>query len=702
MGLLLLCDDAPDDEAAAGIAQRTRAKPNESRALSLKGTGVVFVASRGADIHGPSRRGAGIYAWDTRHISTYEVRPRASHLRLRSAEILPDGALLRFSLGPLLVVRRIRVDNAIADQWSIENPGPGTATFEADITVDADFRDLFEVRQRKRTTKGQREPAAANGHRLVFRYTAVDGVKQSTDVLAPVDAWQTGDGPARGRVAVRISPGDRRSIEIDIHVHSTLPSPVVADRDWIAWQRTSTKFASDSPDLEAWISRSSLDLFLLSDLTPDGFFPSAGIPWFVAAFGRDSIMTALMTLPLRRDLAPAVLRVLSDSQGTRDVPERDEEPGRIAHEIRYGEIVRTGGAFGSPYYGSVDATPLFVWLAAEAARWMPERDLIAEFEPNIRAALEWMEKRGDRDGDLFIEFERKRPTGIENQVWKDSGDSYLNAKGKRPEGPIAAVEVQAYSIAALRSLAEVVAKRDPPWAAELAARADALGQKFERAFWMPARSFYAQALDGRKRLVPDIVSNPGHVLWVGGATPAHGRATARRLREPDLASGWGIRTRSSRSKHYNPVSYHNGAIWPHDTAFAAAGMARYGDKRGAARTIAEMIATAKAFPDWRIPELFGGQPKRPGVSPKSYPVACVPQAWSAAATFLCIRTMLGLSVGRDGATVTVDPLLPDGVDRFEAAGLRVGTGSIDVRIERKSGRARATDVQATDVAVVVV
>src|SRR5256886_6036998 len=412
-------------------------------ALSLKGTGIVFVGSRGADIKGPSRRGAGVYAWDTRYVSDYEVRPTAGSLRLLSAQILPDGALFRYSLAGWKSERRIRVASSTEDVWSIENSGRSDATFEADITVDADFRDLFEVRDRKRRTKGQREPAAANGHRLLLRSAAVDGVRQSTEVLAPVDAWQPGDGPASGRVAVRVSPGDRRSIEIDIRVHSTLPSPVVADRDWVAWQRTSTKFASDSPDLDEWIARSSLDLFLLSDMTTDGFFPSAGIPWFVAPFGRDSIMTALMTLPLRRDLAPAVLRVLSDNQGTRHVPERDEEPGRISHEIPQGEIVRTGGAFGTPYYGSGDATPLFGWLAAEAARWMPERDIIAEFEPNIRAALEWMEKRGDRDGDLFIEFERKSKTGIENQVWKDSHDSYLNANGKRPDGPIAAGEGQA-------------------------------------------------------------------------------------------------------------------------------------------------------------------------------------------------------------------------------------------------------------------
>ena len=670
-------------------------------ALSLKGTGIVFVATRGADIRGPSRRGAGVYAWDTRHVSTYEVRPRGGALRLRSPELLPDGALLRYELGQLRIERRIRVDTAIEDQWSIENAGPDDATFEADITVDADFRDLFEVRRRKRTTKGRREPAAANGHRLRFEYTATDGVKQSTDVLAPVDAWQTGDGPARGGVAVLVSPGDRRSIEIDIRVRSTLPSPLVADRDWDAWQRTSTKFASDSPDLDAWIERSSLDLFLLSDRTEEGFFPTGGIPWFVAPFGRDSCFTAMFTLPLRRDLAPGVLRLLADYQGKTDVPERDEEPGRIPHEIRQGEITRTGGAFGTPYYGTVDATPLFVWLAAEAARWIPERDVIGEFEPNIRAALSWMETRGDLDADGFIEFERKRPTGIMNQNWKDSGDSLLDAKGKRPHGPIAAVEVQAYAIAAMRSLAEVVAKRHASWAIELDYRADTLHKKFERAFWMEKRSFYAQALDGRKRLVPDIVSNPGHVLWAGAASAAHGRATAARLREPDLASGWGIRTRSSRSRHYQPLSYQNGSVWPHDTAIAAAGMARYGDKAGAARTIAEMVATARAFADMRIPELFGGQPRRPSEPPFTYPVACVPQAWSAAATFLCIRTMLGLSVGADGTTVALDPLLPEGVDRFEASGLRVGTGTIDVRIARKADRARLVSVQASGVSVIV-
>ena len=670
-------------------------------ALALKGTGLVFVATAGADIRGPSRRGAGVYAGDTRHLSTYELRPRRGTLRLRDVEILPDGALLAYDLGTLRVARRFRIDKTIADEWTIENAGRRTATFDVDVIADADFRDLFEVRRVRRTTRGRRERPVADGNAVRFAYVAIDGVRQTTKVVAPVERWRTARGPAQGRIRAAIPPGGRHTIKIDIRAGSTLRSPALKKRDWKAWAETATRFASDSTDLDTWLTRSSFDLYLLSDRTDDGYFPAAGIPWFVAPFGRDSILTALFALPLRRDLAPAVLRLLADHQGTADVPARDEEPGRIAHEIRHGEIVRTGGAFGSPYYGTVDATPLFVWLAAEIARWMPERDVIAEFEPNIRAALRWMEKLGDVDGDGFIEFERHARTGILNQVWKDSGQSILDSTGRRPSGPIAAVEVQGYAYAAWRSLAEVVAHRDPAWSAELAARAERMRARFDDAFWMPDRGFYAQALDGRKRMIRDIVSNAGHVLWTGIADAERGRTAATRLRRPDLASGWGIRTRSSRSSHYVAGNYQNGAVWPHDTAIAAAGMRRYGDDAGASRTISELVEAASEFQDRRLPELFGGEPRRSGAPPVRYPVACSPQAWSAAAAFLCVSTMLGLSVGPDGRSVTLAPLLLDGMDRFEAHGLRVGTGTIDIVIARERGQASVRDLKASGVSATI-
>jgi len=290
------------------MARRTGKR--ETRGLSLKGSGIVFVGTEGGEIRGPSRRGAGLYAWDTRHLSRYELRPRARRWSLLSAEVLPDGARLEYRLGRgVTIERHIHVDSSVRDEWSLINTGKGAARFEVDLVADADFRDLFEVRRRQRTTRGRiHAPTASNGT-LRLAYTATDGVENATEIVAPTKAWQVGRSPARTRMRASIPSGARRSLTVEIQVRSTLPRPDVGPRDWPEWQRTSTRFASDSPDLDAWIGQSSLDLFLLSDRTPEGFFTGAGIPWFVAPFGRDSIYTALFALPLRRDFAPAVLQI---------------------------------------------------------------------------------------------------------------------------------------------------------------------------------------------------------------------------------------------------------------------------------------------------------------------------------------------------------------------------------------------------------
>lgn len=677
--------------------------PLSDRQLSLNGAGLVFVANDIGEIPGVSREGLGLYAWDTRHLSTYRLRPASGKLRVTRVTLLPDGARIEYALDrnggvlPLVIQRRVRVGTSLQDHWIVRNLAPRACTFRAELHLAADFRDLLEVRRSRRVTSGVSEPTRLETHGAKLRYRATDGVRHETAVQAGSAVWRLDGTAARGDWRVRLGSNERARLDISVRVHSSAHPRLPGVGRWHEWHESATRFASDSPSLDRWLERSSLDLFVLCDQLKDGLFPMAGSPWYLAPFGRDSLITAMSALTLRPEMALGVLRSLARWQGRADDARRDEEPGRIPHEVRQGELVRTGRSFASPYYGSVDATPLFVWLAAEAARWLPNADVIGALEPELRRAVRWMDEWGDRDGDGFIEYQRRAPKGkgIDNQVWKDSHDSLLTADGRIPVGPIAAVEVQAYAYAARAALAEAVAERDPAWARELRKSAEALRRHFERVFWLAERDCYAQALDGAKRPVPDITSNAGHVLWAGIASAAHGRSVAARLRRPDMASGWGIRTRSARSRHFDEVSYHNGSVWPHDTAIAAAGMARYGSRRAAASTIGELLAAAATYPDHRLPELYGGDRRAGDGPPRRYPVACSPQAWTAAAAFMCVRTMLGLQVSPDGRRVTLDPLLPSGVSRFEARGLRVGRGSLDVRIEARAGRARVTAASAS-------
>ena len=674
--------------------------------IALMRRGVVLFADETGAIEDASALGAGLFAWDTRHLSRYRVWPEGGTLRLLGADVEPDGVRLEYELhrgriaSALRIQRHLSVNGELRDQWTVSNPGAKRIGIVFRIEAAADFRDLFEVRRAQRTTTGRPARVHARGRSVRFGYTASDGVRHQTTVTAPIRGWRAAGRVARGRWSQQLTSGDRAVLSIVARPASTAHAPMRSAYDWSGWQADSTTFTSDDPDLEAWLQRSGLDLFLLTERLRTGPFPMAGIPWFATPFGRDSILTAMFALPYRRDLALGVLRVLARLQGRADVAGRDEEPGRIPHEVRQGELVRTGGAFGSPYYGSVDATPLFVWLAAEAARWIPEAHVIAELEPALRRALRWMDQRGDIDGDGFIEYQRRAPRGIRNQVWKDSHDSLLDDDARRPEGPIAAVEVQAYAYAAWRALAEVTERGDPRWSKELNERAATMRAAFERAFWIDERRFYAQALDGGKRAIPDITSNVGHVLWAGIAAHGRGRVAAQRLRASDLASGWGIRTRSARSRHFDPGSYHNGSVWPHDTAIAAAGMRRYGAKDESQRTIAELRDAARAFAGHRLPELFGGE-RRNGSTPVPYPVACSPQAWTAAAAFLCARTILGLELSSDGRRVTLDPILPDGVDRFEAHRLRAGRGVLDIRVTKRGRRAVVSAILASGVDVTV-
>jgi glycogen debranching enzyme len=450
-------------------------------------------------------------------------------------------------------------------------------------------------------------------------------------------------------------------------------------------EQQSARVTTDHPGINQVMERATADLAMLQTSFPHGRITAAGIPWFVAPFGRDSVIASLQTLHLAPDRARETLRTLAALQGERVDPFREEEPGKILHEMRYGEMARLGAIPHTPYYGSVDVTPLFVMLFAEAVRWTDDDALYRELRPHAQRALEWIEQWGDHDGDGLVEYSTlaKNAAHIQHQGWKDSYDSLHDPAGQPVSGAIALVEVQGYVYAAYRWLADVAARHgDADWAVELRQRAERVRRVVEERFWLPEEGYYAQALDGEKRPVPAIASNPGHLLYCGLPSLERGRLLAARLRQPDLDSGWGVRTLAMGMAAYNPMSYHNGSVWPHDNSLIAAGLARYGEQSGLARIAAAIFTAAERLPDQRLPELYCGFPRQGAAAdaPIPYPVSCSPQAWAAGAAPLLVRAMLGLDADPGQGVVRVAPLFPDWLTRVRIDGLEVLGRRFDLEV----------------------
>jgi len=386
-------------------------------------------------------------------------------------------------------------------------------------------------------------------------------------------------------------------------------------------------------------------------------------------------------------VAVETLEILAAYQADAEDPERDAEPGKILHELRVGEMARTGEVPHRPYYGTVDATPLWLVLLGATHDWTGDRGLVDRLWPNALRALDWIDRYGDRDGDGFVEYERRTERGLLNQGWKDSSDGIRDRHGQQAVPPIALVEVQGYVFDAKRRIARLARMRgDEEMAIRLEAEAEALRRRFEDAFWVEDRGFYALALDGAKRPADAIGSNPGHCLWSGIVAPERASRVVERLLGPDLFSGWGVRTYAAGQPGYNPIGYHTGTVWPHDVSLIAAGLKRYGHHEAANRLVGRVFEAAQHFPDFRLPELFCGFDREVSPFPVPYPVACSPQAWAAAAPFLFLETMLGLHPHADrGELELVRPYLPDWLTRVNVSGLRVGEGSADLLVHRWRG-----------------
>jgi glycogen debranching enzyme len=599
-----------------------------------------------------------------------------------------DGTYLRLPRATLYISRQIVLgESGLFETLEISNFGRAEAGFDFAFEAAADFADVFEVRGSRRSRRGATLPVQILPEGPVLAYRGLDGVLRRTRiVVAPAPNTVT---PTGAIWDLRIAPGEKCVLNVAMHCERDGRSTACAGREaaaaalagWQARRRAETAHIStDHAGFDEWLGASRADLDMLATETPHGLYPYAGIPWFSTAFGRDGLITALQCLWLDPALAAGTLRFLAAHQAHAAAPAAEAEPGKILHEIRRGEMAALGEVPFSCYYGSVDATPLFIVLAAAYHARTGDLDFTRELWPNIEAALLWISRFGDQDGDGFVEYEHRGGKGLVNQGWKDSDDPIFHADGSLAAAPIALVEVQAYVYAAYRGAAELArALAMSRRARELESAAARLRDRFEAAFWLDDLGCYALALDGAKQPCRVRTSNAGHVLMAGLASPDRAARVAETLMSPSSFCGWGIRTVAESEARYSPISYHNGSVWPHDNALIALGFARYGQQLPLLTVWSGLFEAASRFELKRLPELFCGFARAGATGPTRYPVACAPQAWSAAAAFGVLGAALGISFAPDKRQIRfMRPTLPPWLGEVRLSNLRLGEASVDL------------------------
>jgi glycogen debranching enzyme len=671
--------------------------------------------------------GYGLYYADTRYLSTYEfsfsvhrpmVLQSTAELGYCSEHVLTNFAMKdtagrNLPPGTVEVQRTRVVEDVLEETVQVTNYNTFPVDLELVFRCASDFADIFAVRGFQHTDKRNPAPITWTHGALQMSCKGTDERKRQTMVMFDPrpSSVQIEDESAHVTFRAALDPGENAVIRLVVTMDGRLEAPqgvarfAVVEREYRRWLRKATEITTDNDFFDAVLSRSLQDLRMLWNHDKlEGGYPAAGTPWFDTLFGRDTAVAGLQTLWLKPDMSKQCLGALARHQGKKFDEWRDEEPGKILHELRVGELTRAGALPFSPYYGSIDSTPLFLLLAAEYFRWTADVDLMRHLETNIRAALHWIDEYGDINRDGYVEYEKRSPQGIVNQGWKDSWDSMVHADGSLLSPPIALVEVQAYVYGALRGLAPVFgALGDEATAEDLRSRAYKLREAFRKDFWSSDGNF-ALALDGDRHAVLAVTSNPGHALWTGIAAREQAGQQVRRLFKKDMFSGWGIRTLTENSPRFNPQGYHTGTVWPHDNSIIAMGLKRYGFEPHLNRLAGALFDAAKSFSYYRLPELFGGETRSVHRSPVPYPVACRPQAWAAGAFPLITQGILGLCPhAYIKRLYVVRPRLPDWLRMVSVAGLRVGAAEVDLRYERR-GSDTAVKVMETrgDITVSVV
>ncbi len=665
-----------------------------------------MVTDMSGDAEADPDRVLGLFYRDVRHLSRWRLTVDGSPLQPLStgASGYPAATFFLAGLGgnvyadPTLSVIRSRVlgqgdGEDLHETLTVTNCGRSVVVVELAVAFDADFADLFEVKDRQLRKKA-RVLRRVDGSRVALTYRRQDYLRRTV-----IDAPGATLSQGTATFLLTLAAGETWSSTVTVTFESTAPRQEQPGQSrWRHRPESGPRAEQHVLDLQGWMDaaptlRASWDSLThtygqsLRDLAAlrlhpqalaDGAaLPAAGLPWFMAVFGRDSLITSYQALPFAPQLASATLRALARRQADRFDDFRDAEPGKILHELRFGELTYFEEWPQSPYYGSADATPLFLILLDEYELWSGDRDLVRDLEPQARACVEWIERYGDLDGDGYLEYQRRNETsGLENQCWKDSWDSIVHPDGRLASLPRATCELQGYAYDARRRTARLAREvwDDPGLANRLESDAAALKTRFNADFWVDQGGFFALALDGQKRQVATLTSNIGHLLWSGIVADEHVTTLVDNLMADPLFSGWGIRTLAAGQPAFNPLSYHDGTVWPHENGLIAAGLARYGHHEEAGR-VAQAILDAAGYFGYRLPEVFAGYDRRLTKFPVEYPTACSPQAWAAGTPLLLLRVLLGLHP--DGEQLTSTPHVPDNIGELTLTGIPGRWGRAD-------------------------
>jgi len=677
-------------------------------ALLIREGGLFLLTDPDGNIPLNNLSGFGLYHNDMRYLSGWQltligvdpiVLLSTAELGFAQEQVMTNPELINevgdtLPSGSLNMRRQRVLDNSLIESVRLTNYATTPLTLTLHYEFDADFDDIFELRGVARRQRGRSLTPRVHPRGVTYSYVGLDAVSRRTQIQFNQDPHVIESNQAIFHLS--IDPGKSKEITAAIAVDPPAGSAVGSARQSLVavsqrhrqWKESNTQVLTGHELFNAALDRSISDLRVLwADRGPDLSYVSAGVPWYDTLFGRDSALTAIMSLAYRPEIARSVLRCLARLQGNVVNGEREEEPGKIVHETRASETANTGEVVFGRYYGSVDSTPLFLLLAAEYFHWTADVDLMREIRHALDAGLDWIQRYGDSDGDGFVEYEKKNPRGLDNQGWKDSWDGIVDQNGDLVKPPIAVVEVQGYIYAAKIAIASVFeALGDSSRASELRREASTLRRKINAAFRV-ADGYYALALDAEKNRAEVPASNGGHLLWSGAATRNKAQRQIDRMMKNDMFSGWGVRTLSSAAKRYNPNGYHVGTIWPHDNALIIAGLKRYGAEAELNEIATSLCDAAFAFPYFRLPELFGGAPRSAHQAPVPYPVACRPQAFAAATLPYILTSILGLVPDAQSRRLyIVRPRLPHWLDFVRLSGLRVGNGTLDLMYHRQRTR----------------